>query len=164
MGTYSNPGRVAFEGIILQDTDVPNSSAFIDYPFSVQEHFGTRGRVPVKATFDGIPYSGSLVKTGPGNHCILILKEIREKLGKSSGDNVSVTVELDDAPRTVPVPDDLAAAIAKDTGASSLWETLAYSHRKEYVRWVEEAKRQETRDARIAKAVEMLRQGVKQAR
>jgi len=164
MGTYSNPGQVTFDAVILQDIDVPNSSAFVDYPFSVLEHYGTRGRVPVKATFDGIPYGGSLVKMSPGNHCILILKEIREKLGKSRGDSVSVTVELDDTPRTVEVPDDLAAAILKDPEANDVWKVLAYSHRKEYVRWVEEAKRQETRNTRVAKAVEMLRKGIKQVR
>ncbi|MGO8673686.1 MAG: YdeI/OmpD-associated family protein [Capsulimonadaceae bacterium] len=164
MKTYSNPGQVTFEGPILQSTDVPNSSAFIDYPFSVETHFGTKGRVPVKATFDGVPYSGSLVKMGPGSHCILILKEIREQLGKGRGDIVSVTVELDETPRTVEVPDDLASAISGDSSANALWEGLAYSHRKEYVAWVEGAKQLTTRNARIARTVEMLRNGVKQAR
>ena len=161
MEKYSNPGRVEFEATILRGIDVPNSSAFVDYPFSVWEHFGTRGRVPVNAIFDGIPYRGSLVKMGPGNHCILIQKEIRTKLGKESGDSVRVTIELDDAPRTVLLPDYLATAIAANSAARAFWETLAYSHRKEYVRWVEDAKRPETRSTRVAKTVEMLANGMK---
>jgi hypothetical protein len=141
MPTYTDPGPVRFEGAILHNTDTPNSSAFIEFPFSVLELFGVQGRVPVRATFDGIPYAGSLMKMGEGNHLLLIQKAIREQLGKEKGAQVSVTVKLDTTPRRADVPPDLASALAADPDAERQWAQLAYSHQKEYVRWIVKAVR-----------------------
>jgi len=163
MPTYKNPGPLRFEAEIYQ-SDVVNSSAFIEFPFSVPDLFGVKGRVPVRATFDGIPYTGSLAKMGEGNHLLLILKEIREQLGKGRGDTIRVTLELDETPRTVEVPADLAQALAATPGADEKWAGLAFTHQKEYVRWVEEAKRPETRATRVAKVAEMVGQGKKPVR
>ena len=75
----------------------------------------------------------------------------------AAGDEVDVRIDLDDAPREVTVPDDLAAAF--DDAVRATFDGLAYSHRKEWVRWVEEAKKPETRATRIEKTVESLRAG-----
>jgi uncharacterized protein YdeI (YjbR/CyaY-like superfamily) len=77
----------------------------------------------------------------------------------AAGDQVDIDVVLDTAPRQVTVPDDLAEALAHDDTALQFFDQLAYTHRKEWVRWVQEAKRAETRSARIAKAVASLRAG-----
>ena len=164
MATYTNPGLIRYETAIFQARDVPNSSAFVEFPYSVEELFGVRGRVPVRASFDGVAYSGSLAKIGDGNHLLLIRKEIREALGKQDGDTVSVVIELDETPREVQTPADLAAALAGDTIAERNWDALAYSHRREYVRWIDEAKRDETRRQRVARCVERVGQGVKAPR
>jgi uncharacterized protein YdeI (YjbR/CyaY-like superfamily) len=65
------------------------------------------------------------------------------------------------AERTVERPPELREAFEQDRELRAFFDSLSFAHRKEYVRWIEEAKREETRRARAAKALEMLRDGVK---
>ena len=134
--------------------------AGVIFPYSVEQEFGVKGRVPVKSTFDGIPYSGSLVKCGPGSHMLGVLKGIREQIGKGPGDTIDVVVWKDDEVRTVELPAAFKALMKKE-GVLAIFEKLSYTNRKEYCRWITEAKKEETRQARLAKSVEMLRKGVK---
>jgi uncharacterized protein YdeI (YjbR/CyaY-like superfamily) len=92
---------------------------------------------------------------------LIILKEIREKIGRSFGDEVSVTIEEDKAERTVEVPADFAALLEEHPDAGEFFQKLSYTHRREYAQWIESAKREETRASRLVKAVEMLREGKK---
>jgi hypothetical protein len=131
--------------------------AFVEVPFDVEEAFGSK-RPKIKATIDGVPYRGTLVRMGSESHLLLILKEIREKIGKTFGDQVKVAVELDIEPRVVAIPKDLAGALKKDKEAKKHFGELSYSHQKEYVAWIEEAKKDETRQRRIVKALEMLKE------
>ena len=130
------------------------------FPYDVEEEFGTRGRVPVKATFDGVPYSGSLMKYGHPQHMLGILKSVREQIGKGPGDTVEVTLQHDKTERKVELPDDLAKLLKKEK-LHEIFAKLSYSHQREYCRWITEAKREETRANRLAKAVEMLQNGIK---
>jgi hypothetical protein len=132
--------------------------AFVEVPFDVETAFGSK-KPKVKATIDGIPYRGTLVRMGTECHLLLILKSIREQIGKTFGDEVHITVEADDAPRVVAVPKDLAAALKKDRDAKALFDKLSYTHQKEYAAWIEEAKKDETRQRRIAKTLTMLKAG-----
>jgi Bacteriocin-protection, YdeI or OmpD-Associated/Domain of unknown function (DUF1905) len=134
--------------------------AYVRIPFNVEEAFGNK-RVKVKATFDGEPYRGLLVRMGEPYHLLILLKEIREKIGKDFGDQVKVTVEEDVEPRVVEVPADLQKELSKNKDAQAFFDTLSYTHRREYVRWIEEAKRSETRKERIAKTILMLKKGKK---
>lgn len=95
-----------------------------------------------------------------GQNLIGLSKAARAELGVGIGDEVTATIELDDTPREVEVPPALAAALAADPVAAQAFEALAYSHRKEYAVWVGEAKREETRDRRVAQAIERLREGL----
>src|SRR5262245_5357299 len=115
---------------------------------------GGGGRIPVLATFDGVEYRGSVATMG-GEKVLGVLKTIREELGKEPGDVVVVTLTRDDTPRTVTVPDDLAAALDA-AGRRSAFDALSYSHQREYVEWIDEAKRADTRARRIAQTVERL--------
>jgi hypothetical protein len=115
-------------------------------------------RPPVVVTVGGYTYRTTVAPMG-GDFWIPLAAEHREAAGVQAHEEVDVTVELDTAPREVPVPDDLAAAF--DEPARATFDGLAYSHRKEWVRWVEEAKKPETRTARIEKTVESLRAGKK---
>ena len=135
--------------------------AYVVVPFDVEAAFGSK-RPPVKATFDGVPYRGTLVRMGGPEHLLVILKDIRQQIGKGPGDAVEVTVEADAEPREVAVPEDLAAALDEAPEARAFFDGLAYTHRREYVRWIEEAKRDETRARRIGQAVERLRAGKKE--
>jgi hypothetical protein len=116
--------------------------------------------VPVRATFDGVAFRGSLVKYGNPQHMLPVLKDVRAKIGKGVGDTIDVVVWKDDEVRTVEVPAEFAKLMKKE-GVLAAFEKLSYTHRKEYCRWIGEAKKEETRSARIAKSVEMLKKGIK---
>jgi uncharacterized protein DUF1905/bacteriocin resistance YdeI/OmpD-like protein len=132
--------------------------AFIRIPFDVRATYGTGGQVKVKAEFDGEPYRGSIAPMGAGQHVIGVSKAIRDAIGKSIGDRIRVSLEKDEEPRTVTVPADLAAALGRDPTAGPAFEKLSYTHRKEFVRWVEEAKKPATRERRVAKTLVMLKE------
>jgi hypothetical protein len=134
--------------------------ACVLFPYDVEKEFGTRGQVPVKVTFDGAPYTGTMVKYGKPQHMLPMLKAIREKIGKGPGDTVDVVVERDESVRTVEVPAEFEKLLKKEK-LLAVFEKLSYTHRKEYCRWITEAKKEETRQARLAKSVTMLRDGVK---
>ena len=94
-----------------------------------------------------------------GRFLIPLSAENREAAGVAAGDTVTVSIVLDDAPREVSLPEDLAGAMS--ASARKHYEALSFTHRKEWVRWVEEAKKPETRAARVAKTVESLEAGKK---
>ena len=140
--------------------------AFVEIPFDVEKEFGSK-RPKVKAMIEGVSYRGTLVRTlhlrqcnvGSEHHMLLILKGIRAQIGKTFGDEIKVIVEPDAEPRLIEIPKDLLKELKKDKQAKALFDKLSYTHRKEYVRWIEEAKRAETRQTRIIKTIEMLKKG-----
>lgn len=138
----------------------PGGGAFIKFPYDVQKEFGTKGRVPVQASINKVPYTGSLMACGGQYHMLGVLKAIREQLGKQIGDEVRVEILKDNAVRTVETPADLATLLKREK-LLAVFEKLSYTHRKEYVRWITDAKKAETRAARLTKAVAMLHKGVK---
>jgi hypothetical protein len=126
---------------------------YVNMPFDVKEVFGTKGRVAVNALIDGEPYRGSLMNMGGGCHMLGVLKEIREKIGKQVGDTVHIVLEEDTAPRTVEVPQDFQSALDANPKAKEKFEAMSFTHKKEYVNSILEAKRPETRAARIEKNI-----------
>jgi hypothetical protein len=115
-------------------------------------------RFPVQATINGHTWRTTVTRMG-GEFLLGLSKEVRRGAGAEAGDTVDVLVELDAAPREVDVPEALAAALAGDAVAKANFDGMAYTHRKEYARWIADAKREETRDRRVAQALEMLREG-----
>jgi hypothetical protein len=130
------------------------------FPYNTQEEFGTKGRVPIHATFDGVPYTGSLIKYGFPQHTLHLPKAIRAQLGKAPGDTIDVVVWKDESERTLEVPAPFFT-LMKQENLLPFFESLSYTHRKEYCRWIAEAKKEETRARRLEKAMEMLKQRVK---
>lgn len=94
-----------------------------------------------------------------GENLIGLSKVVRAEADVEIGQSYDVEISADLAVRAVEVPDDLAAALAADPEAAAAFEKLAASHRKEYVRWVSDAKREQTRAERIARTVERVRAG-----
>ena len=130
----------------------------IRLPFDPKAEFG-RGRAPVAVTVDDhAPFRTTTMSYG-GVSWIGLRQDQQVAFGVGVGDRVRVTIARDDLPREVNVPDELADALRDAPDAMARFERLSYTHRKEYARWVGEAKRQPTRDARAANAVEMLRRG-----
>jgi hypothetical protein len=128
----------------------------LQVPDDVVASLGAGKRPPVTVTVGKHTYRTTVAPMG-GAFWVPLAAENREAAGVSAGDEVDVRIELDDAPREVSVPDDLAAAF--DDAARTTFDGLAYTHRKEWVRWVEEAKKPETRATRIEKTVASLREG-----
>jgi len=115
-------------------------------------------RFPVVVTVNGYTWRTSVARMG-GEFLVGLNRDVREKAGVGAGAEVEVTVELDRGMRDVKVPEPLAAALAADPRAQAAFERLAFTHRKEFARWVEEAKRDETRQRRVEAALEMIRAG-----
>ena len=134
--------------------------AYVFFPYDVEKEFGTKGKVAVNVTFDGVPYKGSLFKYSYPQHILGILKSIREQIGKQPGDTVDLAIWKDEELRTVDISADFRNRLKKES-LLPIFEKLSYTHRKEYCRWITEAKKEETRLRRLEKAVEMLRNGVK---
>jgi hypothetical protein len=113
---------------------------------------------PVVASIGGKTVRGRVSRMG-GEYLFGFSRAAREAAGLEIGADVSVEISLDTAPREVDVPPALAAALDGDEAARAAFEGLAYTHRKEFARWIAEAKRDETRDRRVAQALEMLHKG-----
>ena len=126
-------------------------------PFDAKERFG-KARAPVRGTVNGTAYRTTVAVYG-GVYLIGFKRELRERAGIEIGDEVEVTVELDEEPRTVELPPALMEALDGDDQARSAFEGLAYSHRREYAEWIAEAKRDDTRERRVAATLERLREG-----
>jgi antitoxin component of MazEF toxin-antitoxin module len=127
----------------------------VDVPTEVVEALGGKGRIPVTATFNGVPYRGSIVRMG-GGAVLGVQKAIMAEAGVRVGDSITVVVRNDEGPREVEVPVDLAEALARNGAARAAFEGLSFSHKREYVRSVTEAKRPETRARRIELTIEQL--------
>ena len=125
----------------------------LDVPADVSDAFGVRGHVPVVGTADGAELTATLVPVGGGRHRLFLNGAVRGAIGKGVGDSVEIRVRIDRSDRTPETPADLREALAED-GASSAWEALAPSRRKELLVWLADAKRDQTRAARISRIVQ----------
>ncbi len=115
-------------------------------------------RFPAATTINGHRLRTTVVRMR-GEFLFGLSKAARQAASIEIGDTVTFTLELDEAPREVEVPPALATALDADPEAKRLFEALAYTHRKEFARWIIEAKRDETRERRVVQAVEMIRAG-----
>ncbi|HWB63749.1 MAG TPA: YdeI/OmpD-associated family protein [Chitinophagales bacterium] len=132
------------------------NGVYVAFPYNVKKEFG-KSRVPYKCTIDGEPYRGTLVKYGTPHHIILVLKAIREKINKAAGDEVDIWLTEDKEERKIDIPAALTKVL-KQHGLEAAFSKLSYTHQKEYVNWVNQAKQEETRTRRIAKIPGMLKQ------
>jgi hypothetical protein len=129
----------------------------VEVPLDVRALFG-QARAPVKATVNEYTFRSTIAVYG-GKYYLGLNREVRDAAGVKVGDVLKIDLERDEDERTVEVPQDLEAAL--DPATRATFDGLSFTHRREYVRWIEEAKREDTRTRRVAKAVEMLREGVK---
>jgi hypothetical protein len=130
----------------------------IEVPDDVIESLGNSRRPAVQVTVNAHTYRTTAVRMG-GRFLVPLSAENRTAAAVAAGDQVDVDIVLDDVPREVTLPEDLAAAL--DAEARAAYDALSYTHRKEWVRWVEEAKKPETRATRVDKTVAGLRAGRK---
>jgi len=149
--------KISFTAPIIQHEGM--NAGYVEFPFSVEDIFGTRGMVKVKALFDGkAEYRGIMSNMGTGCHILILTQEVRRKLGKSFGDAVLVELEHDLEKREVLIPEDVQNLLAEYPEAQTFFEKLSYTHRKEYINWITSAKRDETRAKRVLVFIEKLLQ------
>jgi hypothetical protein len=115
-------------------------------------------RVRVKGRLNGVAFSSNTMPVGGGRVRLGVHKATRQGAGATFGDQVTIELERDDAPRQLDVPPELSAALAGDDLALAVFERLSFSHRREYATWVAEAKRPETRARRVDETVRRLRE------
>jgi hypothetical protein len=128
-----------------------------EVPTEVVTALAAGQRPPVAVTIGPHTYRSTVARMG-GRFLLPLSAANRGKAGVAAGDEVDVDIELDTTPREVEVPDDLAAALAA-AGIKSRFDAMPYTHRKEYVNWIDDAKKAETRQRRLDKAIEMIRDG-----
>jgi len=141
----------------LTPTPSRGGGTLVPIPPRVSAELGLKGMPKVKALIAGIAYRGSLMPMGDGTYCLGVLKSIQAQAGVGQGDSIAIELELDSEPRTVAPPQDLQKALARDRKAAAAWDALSYTNRKEIARSLEEAKKPETRERRLAAALERLR-------
>lgn len=151
------PKKHTFTAVIQ---NAGGGGAFVEIPFDVEQTFGSK-RPKVKAQIEGVEYRGTLMRMGSECHMLGILKSIRGQIGKTFGDEVTVTVEADTEERVVEVPVELKNAFKVEKEAKAFFDKLSYTHQREYVMWINEAKKEETRQNRVVKTIEMLKKGKK---
>jgi len=137
--------------------------AYVLFPYDTEKEFATKGKVLVKATFDGVPYTGSLIKYGNPQHMLGVLKAIRERTGKAPGDTIEVVVWKDEAVRSLDLPPQFEELMKKE-GLLPVFEKLSHTHRRQYCLWIAEAKKEETRLKRLKKGIEMLKRSTNSSR
>ncbi len=140
-----------FKARIVRD----GSACFIPLPFDPKEAFG-KTRAPVRVTVNGYTYRSTIAAMG-GPACVVLRKSHREAAGLDGTETVDVRLELDTEPREVTPPADLAKALKAAPSVWAAWKALSYTHQREHVQAVEEAKKPETRARRIERAVQALR-------
>jgi hypothetical protein len=130
----------------------------LQVPDDIVEALGGGRRPAVKVTVAGYTYRTTVAARG-GIFLVPLSAENRTAANVNARDVVEVDIELDNEPRVVTLPDDFAKALATDGEALQRFEKLAFTHRFEYVRWIESAKRPETRERRVSEAVTMVHEG-----
>jgi hypothetical protein len=143
------PPDVVFKGTVQRH----GSAGFIELPFDPKQMFG-KVRAPVKVTLNGYTFRTTIAAMG-GPPCIGIRTSYREAAGLEGGEKVEVRLALDDEPRVVTPPADLVKALKAAPPAWDRWREMSYTHQREHVEAVEDAKKLETRVRRIANAVAM---------
>ncbi|WP_312822602.1 YdeI/OmpD-associated family protein [Epilithonimonas sp.] len=151
---------IIFSAEIQQHQDI--NAAFVNFPFDTVELFGKKGQVKVKVLLDDkVEYRSSLANMGGNFHRLGLTQAIRKELGKTFGDTVEVKLWEDKEERIVIIPDDVQVLLNQKEKAKKFYEKMSYTHKKEYIRWIEEAKKEETRERRKIKMIEMLLEGKK---
>lgn len=134
------------------------TATFMEVPLDIPALFDGAKKPPVKVTINDHVYRSTIAVYG-GRYYLPINRDVKKATGVAAGDTIRVAIQRDTDARVVDVPSDLKEALKSDGEARKNFERLSYSHQREYVDWLDDAKRDETRRRRIEKTVEKLRAG-----
>ena len=136
----------------------PNKGVYAEFPFDSAKEFETRRAVRVRVEFEEKPYFMSLLPNGKGGHWLHVRKEIRKTIGKEEGDTIQVSVEKDNSPKTVEIPEYLQWLLYDDQIMTKYFEQLSFSAKKFWVGYIEEPKNDDSKVERINRLFEYLRE------
>lgn len=154
MKDYSGyPNTITLEIELLSSDEYPGS-AYMIFDLDFEKVFGSKGRIPVVFSVDGHRYR-STIAVYDGVHMMVFNKTMRDETGYKAGDKITATIERDQEQRKVSIADDIKAELDR-AGVREAFERYSYSHQKEDIAWIEEAKKPETRARRIAKLIGKL--------
>lgn len=151
--------RYEFDAVLQKHDTI--DATYIEFPYDVEKEFGVKGQVKVQAAFDGYEYQGSLAKMGHHCHFLIVTQKIRTAIGKKSGDTIHVMISKDTSERTIAIPEDFLHRLEATPETFQFFNSLSFTNRKEYVVWITNAKKDETRMNRLDKAIKLLEQSVK---
>ena len=129
---------------------------FLSIPIDLTAHYGAAGQIKVRGTIAGEPFRSTALPRGDGTHYLVVKSEIRKRIKATAGSVVAVVLERDADERTVDVPDDFRQELSSREPIQFAFDGFSYSHRKEYVDWIESAKTEATRARRIHPALGMI--------
>lgn len=138
------------------------ANCYIPVPFDPKAAFG-KVRAPVRVTLNGYTYRSTIASMG-GLVCIPLRRSHREAAGVEGGQTLDVRIELGTETREIEPPEDLVAALKAVPGAWERWSEMSFTHRREHVEAIEEARKPETRARRIEAAVRAVRERRPRAR
>lgn len=143
----------------LERTPGKGGGYFLRFPHSVEDVYGTRGSVRVKATFNGLPVDRALIPKGDGSHYLIVSGEMRRKLRIAEGSPVRVELVKDENPDEVPLPEELEAALDLEPGARETFDRLKVGVRRGMAYWVNSAKSPDVRARRATDLLNRILQG-----
>lgn len=152
--------RHSFEAVLIRPAGV-GTWTYLNIPVDISATFNSKGQVKVKGMINECPFHSTALPMGDGTHYLVVGKSIRQRIGAVQGDSVNVLLELDPDERQLDVPEDLMRALESLPQAKVVFNKLTYSQKKQYVDWILIAKRAQTRQHRIEKALTLLSQGKK---
>lgn len=153
-------GSYSFKAVLVRPEGI-GTWTFLSIPLEVSGAFGSKGQVRLKGTINGYPFRSTALPMGDGTHYLVVGKAIRDQINAAQGDTVEVILELDQGERALDIPKSLEDALASHPQARIGYEKLSYSHKKAYIDWIQAAKKEMTRQVRIAKSIDLLAQGKK---
>jgi bifunctional DNA-binding transcriptional regulator/antitoxin component of YhaV-PrlF toxin-antitoxin module len=143
--------KITFETVLEKPENIEATGIF--FPFDIEKTFGAK-RVPVKVWINDAFYISTIVKMN-GKYCMVVPKKVRDEAKVKAFETITVTIQRDTDKRTVELPEDFAEALSKNNLIEA-FRKMSYTHQKEYVNSIIDAKKPETRLRRIEKNIEML--------
>jgi hypothetical protein len=141
---------------ILQSMNLGMHVTIVPIPFDVEKIFGTKNRVDVKGTLDGLPIQRTLLSAGDGTHYFMLNAAMRKAIGKGEGDEVFVEIEPDDTYKDVEIPDFLLYELEENPVAKLEYERTSPSNRRWMTQYLTEVKSLDAKANRVLKVLEIL--------
>lgn len=152
-----SPDRIRCEATLLRPATPKNAGwSFLVLPAAASAKLPTRGMSSVEGTLAGRPFRATLAPDGQGSHWLRVERALREAAGAEVGDTVALEFGPTATALEPPLPPDLRKALAAAPEAQARWSGLTTVQRRDWIQWLDSAKKAETRARRVASACERL--------